>query len=57
LEGSPRSGSIVANDIVVDGPKTNLGEPRRSVGMVFPQFNLFPQLTAAEKRHAGTQGR
>ncbi len=43
-----QSGSIVANDIVVDGAKTDLRALRRSVGMVFQQFNLFPHLTTVE---------
>jgi polar amino acid transport system ATP-binding protein len=43
-----QSGSIVADGIVLGGPKPNLRELRRHVGMVFQQFNLFPHLTAAE---------
>jgi polar amino acid transport system ATP-binding protein len=43
-----QSGTIVADGIEVGGPKTDLRELRRHVGMVFQQFNLFPHLTAAE---------
>jgi polar amino acid transport system ATP-binding protein len=43
-----QSGAIVADGIEVGGPKTDLRELRRHVGMVFQQFNLFPHLTAAE---------
>ena len=43
-----QAGSIVVDGIEVGGPKTDLRELRRNVGMVFQQFNLFPHLTAAE---------
>ena len=42
------SGSITVDGMEVGGPKTNLRELRRHVGMVFQQFNLFPHLTAGQ---------
>jgi polar amino acid transport system ATP-binding protein len=41
-------GRIVVDGINVGESKDNLRNLRRSVGMVFQQFNLFPHLTAAE---------
>jgi polar amino acid transport system ATP-binding protein len=43
-----QAGAITADGLEVGGPKTDLRELRRHVGMVFQQFNLFPHLTAAE---------
>src|SRR5947207_11528141 len=37
-----QSGAITADGIEVGGEGTNLRELRRHVGMVFQQFNLFP---------------
>ena len=42
------SGAIVVDGIDVGKERDNLRNLRRSVGMVFQQFNLFPHLTAAE---------
>jgi len=50
----PQSGRIVVNGAVVFDPAagidghSNLATLRRSVGMVFQQFHLFPHLTAVE---------
>ena len=50
---TPDSGVVQAGDLRVfdDGMKVGargLVDFRRTVGMVFQQFNLFPHLTAAE---------
>jgi glutamine transport system ATP-binding protein len=43
-----QSGDISVNGISVRGTPAQVRELRREAGMVFQQFNLFPQLTALE---------
>ena len=42
------SGDLVVDGLSVTGGKRQLREIRQEAGMVFQQFNLFPQLTALE---------
>ena len=42
------SGDIIVNGLSVRGSGAEVRELRREAGMVFQQFNLFPQLTALE---------
>ncbi len=41
----PSSGKIVVNGAEVTDPETDLDAVRKTVGMVFQQFNLFPHLS------------
>jgi glutamine transport system ATP-binding protein len=55
-------GDIVVNGLSVRGSGAEVRELRREAGMVFQQFNLFPQLTALENvmfgpRHTRGRGR
>ncbi len=43
-----QEGDIVVNGLSVRGSGAEVRELRREAGMVFQQFNLFPQLTALE---------
>lgn len=43
-----QEGDIVVNGLSVRGSSAEVRELRREAGMVFQQFNLFPQLTALE---------
>ncbi len=43
-----QGGDIVVNGLSVLGKNAQVRELRREAGMVFQQFNLFPQLTALE---------
>ncbi len=43
-----QSGDIVVGGLSVKGTAAQVRELRREAGMVFQQFNLFPQLTALE---------
>ncbi|NYT38778.1 glutamine ABC transporter ATP-binding protein GlnQ [Allopusillimonas soli] len=43
-----QEGDIVVNGLSVRGKGAQVRELRREAGMVFQQFNLFPQLTALE---------
>ncbi|MGB3276630.1 MAG: glutamine ABC transporter ATP-binding protein GlnQ [Castellaniella sp.] len=43
-----QGGDIIVNGHSVLGPPAQVRELRREAGMVFQQFNLFPQLTALE---------
>ncbi len=43
-----QDGDIVVNGLSVLGSNATVRELRREAGMVFQQFNLFPQLTALE---------
>lgn len=54
---SPDAGRIALNGVEVfgDGKPQNLDELRREVGMVFQQFNLFPQMTALQNVAFGPQ--
>lgn len=45
---TPTTGSVRINGHDVFGPKANIDEVRRQVGMVFQHFNLFPNMTVAE---------
>src|SRR5262249_1720058 len=42
----PSAGSVVFAGIEVTSPKTDLNRLRRSMGMVFQSFNLYPHMTA-----------
>jgi polar amino acid transport system ATP-binding protein len=42
----PSAGKIVFDGIEVTSPSTNLNTLRRSMGMVFQAFNLYPHMTA-----------
>ncbi|MCL3882440.1 glutamine ABC transporter ATP-binding protein GlnQ [Marivita sp. GX14005] len=42
------SGDLIVDGLSVTGSKKQLREIRQEAGMVFQQFNLFPQLTALE---------
>lgn len=43
-----QGGDIIVNGLSVRGRPAEIRELRREAGMVFQQFNLFPQLTAIE---------
>lgn len=52
--------TITGGDLIVDGLSVNAGnktlrEIRREAGMVFQQFNLFPQMTALQNVALGPQ--
>lgn len=38
-------GTIVVDDIEITDPKVNINKARENIGMVFQQFNLFPNMT------------
>src|SRR5215470_3907161 len=42
----PSAGSVVFDGVEVTLPKTDLNALRRSMGMVFQSFNLYPHMTA-----------
>src|SRR6185295_11134207 len=42
---SPTSGQIFVDGIELTDPYVDIDQARRSIGMVFQQFNLFPHLT------------
>jgi polar amino acid transport system ATP-binding protein len=42
----PTSGTVIVDDHEMTHKHVNLNKARRSIGMVFQQFNLFPHLTA-----------
>src|SRR5215468_8484081 len=42
----PTAGSVVFDGIEVTSPKADLNALRRSMGMVFQSFNLYPHMTA-----------
>jgi polar amino acid transport system ATP-binding protein len=42
----PTAGSVIFDTIEVTSPKTDLNALRRSMGMVFQSFNLYPHMTA-----------
>ena len=44
----PDSGSIFFGDADLNAPKANLNLHRQKMGMVFQQFNLFPNMTVLE---------
>ncbi len=41
-------GAVYINDVKVNDPKTNINDIRKSVGMVFQQFNLFPHMNVMD---------
>ena len=45
LMEEPTSGIITFDGIDITDPKTNIDAVRRSMGMVFQHFNLFPNMT------------
>ena len=44
----PSSGKIIFDGVDLADPKTNLNLHRQKMGMVFQQFNLFPNMTVLE---------
>ena len=44
----PNSGKIIFDGVDLAAPKTNLNLHRQKMGMVFQQFNLFPNMTVLE---------
>jgi ABC-type polar amino acid transport system ATPase subunit len=42
------AGTIIVDGIAINHPRTNINRVREEVGMVFQQFNLFPNLTALQ---------
>ncbi|MER1939291.1 glutamine ABC transporter ATP-binding protein GlnQ [Castellaniella sp. FW104-16D08] len=50
-----QGGDIIVNGLSVLGKASEVRELRREAGMVFQQFNLFPQLTALENVMFGPQ--
>ena len=41
---TPSEGSIIVDDVDMQSESTNINQMRRSIGMVFQQFNLYPHL-------------
>ena len=44
----PTSGEIIVDSIKITDPHVNLNALRQTIGMVFQQFNLFPNLSVIE---------
>ena len=44
----PSSGKVIFDGVDLAAPKTNLNLHRQKMGMVFQQFNLFPNMTVLE---------
>ena len=42
---TPSEGSIIIDNVDMQSESTNINQMRRSIGMVFQQFNLYPHLT------------
>ena len=42
---TPTEGSIIVDNVNMQSESTNINQMRRSIGMVFQQFNLYPHLT------------
>ena len=42
---TPSEGSIIVDNVDMQSESTNINQMRRSIGMVFQQFNLYPHLT------------
>lgn len=42
------SGSVIVDGFDLSNPKTDLNQVRQDVGMVFQQFNLFPNMTVLD---------
>lgn len=49
----PTSGEILIDGIDITAKKVNLNKLRQDIGMVFQQFNLFPNLTVLENIKLG----
>ena len=41
----PTSGEIIFEGVNITDPKVDINQHRQKMGMVFQQFNLFPQMT------------
>jgi polar amino acid transport system ATP-binding protein len=46
----PTSGTVMVEGIDITDSETDLDDVRTRIGMVFQQFNLFPNLTLAQQR-------
>ena len=44
----PTSGEIIVDGVKITDPHVNLNALRQTIGMVFQQFNLFPNLSVIE---------
>ena len=44
----PTSGEIIVDGVKITDPHVNLNALRQTIGMVFQQFNLFPNLSVVE---------
>ena len=44
----PTSGRVLVNGIDMTDPHTNLNQARADIGMVFQQFNLFPNMNVID---------
>ncbi len=42
---TPSEGSVIVDNVDMQSESTNINQMRRSIGMVFQQFNLYPHLT------------
>ena len=45
---TPNSGKVIFDGVDIAAPKVNLNQYRQKMGMVFQQFNLFPNMTVLE---------
>ena len=45
---SPTSGKVFFENVDITDPKTNINKHREKMGMVFQQFNLFPNMTVLQ---------
>mgnify|MGYP004510293507 FL=1 len=45
---SPTSGKVFFEDVDITDPKININKHREKMGMVFQQFNLFPNMTVLQ---------
>lgn len=45
---TPTSGSIAIDGTELTDPKTNMGQVRQRIGMVFQHFHLFPHMTVID---------
>jgi polar amino acid transport system ATP-binding protein len=49
----PTSGEILIDGVDITAKKVNLNKLRQDIGMMFQQFNLFPNLTVLENIKLG----